>query len=262
MRKTLLASALMITMGTSAFALADTSVNGTVISQDRIDAVVQMMAAQSQGQPLPAQAKDMAKDQLIATEVLRQEAVKKGLDKSAEYHAQLDNMQAMLLAQQLIKDYQKTHPITEATLKAEYDKAVAAVPETKQYHAYHILVKTQAEANAVIASLKKGKSFEALAKEKSNDPGSKNNGGDLGWQDPGTFVPEFSQALVKLNKGQVTATPVKTQFGWHIIKLADIKTERNVPSFEDVKPQLTQKMQGEAISKYVDSLKAQAKIQQ
>lgn len=126
----------------------------------------------------------MVKDQLVTAEVLRQEAVKKGLDKSPEFAAELANMQAMALANRLIKDYEKSNPVSDADLKAEYDKLVASVPETKQYHARHILVKTEAEAKAVIDALKKGKSFDKLAKEKSQDPGSKDKGGDLTGRKP------------------------------------------------------------------------------
>lgn len=260
MRKTLLASALLAALSTTAVLAAGPSVNGNEISQARIDAVVQMMA--SQGQAADDKTKDMVKDQLITAEVLRQEAVKKGLDKTPEFKAELQNMEAMALANRVIRDFQKANPVTDEQLKAEYDKLVASVPETKQYHARHILVGSEAEAKAVIEALRKGKAFDQLAKEKSKDPGSKSNGGDLGWQEAGTFVPEFSDAMAKLNKGQVTAKPVKTQFGWHVIKLDDVRTERNVPSLDDARPQLTQRIMGARIEKFVGDLKAQAKIQQ
>jgi len=260
MRKTLLASALLAALSSTAVLAAGPTVNGTEISQARIDAVVQMMS--SQGQAPDDKTKDMIKDQLITAEVLRQEAIKKGVDKTPEYKAELQNMEAMTLANHVIKDFQQANPVTDDQLKAEYDKLVASVPETKQYHAQHILVATEAEANAVISALRKGKAFDLLAKEKSKDPGSKASGGDLGWQDASTFVPEFSDAMIKLSKGQVTAKPVKTQYGWHVIKLDDVRTERNVPSLDDARPQLTQRIMGARIEKYVADLKAQAKIQQ
>ncbi|WP_293765534.1 peptidylprolyl isomerase [uncultured Aquitalea sp.] len=261
MRKTLLASALLVALSTSSFA-AGPSVNGAEISQARIDAVVKMMQDQGQGQTADPKMADMVKDQLITAEVLRQEAVKKGLDKTPDFKAEMENMQAMALANRVIKDFQKANPVTDDQIKAEYDKLVASVPETKQYHARHILVKTEAEAKAIIESLRKGKAFETLAKEKSLDPGSKQNGGDLDWQEPGTFVAPFAEALAKLSKGQVTATPVKTEYGWHVIKLDGIRTQRNVPSLDEAKPQLAQRLMGARVEKFVGDLKAQAKIQQ
>ncbi|KUM03043.1 peptidylprolyl isomerase [Chromobacterium subtsugae] len=260
MRKLLLTTALVAAFAGSAIAVAGPSINGQQITDARIDAVAKMMEAQ--GQNVTPQARDQIKDQLVTAEVLRQEAVKKGLDKSPEFTAELANMQAMALANRLVKDFEKANPVSDADLKAEYDKLAASVPETKQYHARHILVKTEAEAKAVIEALKKGKAFDKLAKEKSIDPGSKNKGGDLDWQEAGTFVAPFSEAMSKLAKGEVTAKPVKTEYGWHVIKLDDVRTQRNVPSLEEIRPQLTQRVMGSRIEKYVADLKAKAQIQQ
>ncbi|WP_230371044.1 peptidylprolyl isomerase [Paludibacterium denitrificans] len=188
--------------------------------------------------------------------------MKQGMDKSADYRAELENMQAMALANRVIREFQRTHPLTDAELKTEYDKLVATIPENKSYHAQHILVASEAEAKAALEALKKGKPFAQLAKEKSTDPGSKDNGGDLGWQDARTFVPSFRTALTKLSKGQITAQPVQTQFGWHIIKLDDVRSERNVPQLDQIRPQLTQRIMGERVDQYINSLKSQAKIQQ
>ena len=260
MRKLLLQTALAAAFAGSAIAVAGPTVNGQQISDARVDAVAKMMEAQ--GQSVNPQARDQIKDQLVTAEVLRQEAVKKGLDKSPEFTAELQNMQSMALANRLIKDYEKANPVSDADMTAEYDKLVASVPETKQFHARHILVKSEAEAKSVIDALKKGKSFDKLAKEKSQDPGSKANGGDLGWQEAGTFVAPFSEAMSKLAKGEVTAKPVKTEYGWHVIKLDDVRTQRNVPQLEEIRPQLTQRVMGGRIEKYVADLKAKAQIQQ
>lgn len=254
-KQTLIALALTTTAGIAA---AAPSVNGVAISQQRVDAVVKMMEAQ--GQPASPQMAQMVTDQLVTAEVLRQEAVKKSMDKSADFLAEMENAQAMALANRYIKEYIRTNPVTDALLKAEYDKVKAEFPEKKSYHARHILVATEAEAKAVLEALKKGKPFAQLAKEKSQDPGSKNNGGDLGWQEPATFVPEFSGAMVKLAKGQVSATPVKTQFGFHIIKLDDVKVEA-APSVEQLRPQLEQRIQSQRIEELIKTLKAKAKIQ-
>ncbi|MFN4236098.1 MAG: peptidylprolyl isomerase [Vogesella sp.] len=254
-KQTLIAAALL-TVGT--VAVATPSVNGVAISQQRIDAIVRMMEAQ--GQPANPQMKEMITDQLITAEILRQEAVKKGMDKSADFQAEMENAQAMALANRYIKEYVRTNPITDAQIKAEYEKVKAEFPEKKSYKARHILVKTEAEAQALLASLKKGKPFEQLAKEKSNDPGSKANGGDLGWNEPATFVAPFSEAMVKLAKGQVTAKPVKTQFGFHIIKLDDVKVEA-APPVDALRPQLEQRIQSERIETLIKDLKAKAKVQ-
>ncbi|OHX11515.1 peptidylprolyl isomerase [Chromobacterium sphagni] len=260
MRKLLLTTALVAAFAGSAIAVAGPTINGQQITDARIDAVAKMMEAQ--GQNVTPQARDQIKDQLVTAEVLRQEALKKGLDKTPDFSAELANMQAMALANRLIKDFEKANPISDTELKAEYDKLVASVPETKQYHARHILVKTEAEAKSVIEALKKGKAFDKLAKEKSQDPGSKANGGDLGWQEAGTFVAPFSEAMSKLAKGEVTAKPVKTEYGWHVIKLDDMRTQRNVPALDEIRPQLTQRVMGARVEKYVADLKAKAQIQQ
>lgn len=254
-KQSLIAAALIAT-GTAA--MATPSVNGVSISQQRIDAIVRMMEAQ--GQPANPQMKDMITDQLITAEILRQEAVKKGMDKSADFLAEMENAQAMALANRYIKEYVRTNPITDAQIKAEYDKVKAEFPEKKSYKARHILVKTEAEAQALLAALKKGKPFEQLAKEKSTDPGSKVNGGDLGWNEPATFVAPFSEAMIKLAKGQVTATPVKTQFGFHIIKLDDVKVEA-APPIDTLRPQLEQRIQSQRIESLIKDLKAKAKVQ-
>lgn len=253
LKKTLIATALFAIAGT-AFA---TSVNGVAISQQRIDAVARMMEAQ--GQQLTPEMGKMIKDQLITAEILRQEAVKKGLDKSAEYKAEIENAQAMALANRAVKDYLRTNPVTDAQARAEYEKVKAEFPERKSYDSSHILVKTEAEALEVLAALRKGKPFAELAKEKSIDPGSKDNGGNLGYNDPASFVGPFSEAMVKLAKGQVSATPVKTQFGFHIIKLNDIKVEA-APPLEQLRPQLEQRIQSQRIEQYIKSLKDKAQV--
>ena len=175
MRKVLLTSALIAAFAGSAIAVAAPSVNGQIISDARIDAVVKMMEAQ--GQQANPQARDQIKDQLVTAEILRQEAVKKGLDKSPEFAAELANMQAMALANRYIKDFEKANPVSEADLKAEYDKLVATVPETKQYHASHILVKTEAEAKAKPSIGKTKPDVTAKPKGKANAQGKANGQG-------------------------------------------------------------------------------------
>jgi peptidyl-prolyl cis-trans isomerase C len=263
MKKTLIAGALACAMLSGAALAGDIAVNGTPISQARIDAVMQAMSAQaqSQGQQADPRLPAMVREQMITAEVLRQEAVRKGIDKQPEVRAELENAQAMTLANHLIQSFVRSTPISESDVRAAYDKLKAATPAKKTYHAQHILVKTEAQANAIIAALKKGKPFAQLAKEKSLDPGSKENGGDLGWNDASTFVGPFGDALTHLAKGQITSKPVQTQYGWHIIKLDDVRTEA-FPAFDALRPQIEQHLQSQRIEQYIADLKAKAKIQQ
>ncbi len=242
-------------------ALADSSkaaavVNGVAIPQERLDMRVKVAA--NQGQPDTPELRKALKDDLINLELLSQEAVKKGLDKQPETVQQLELVRESTLAGVYVQDYTKNHPISEDALKQEYDSLKEKLGK-KEYKAAHILVGTEDEAKAVAAQLKKGTKFEKLAKEKSKDPGSAPNGGDLGWNVPSNFVPQFSDTMVSLKKGQVSA-PVQSQFGWHIIKLEDVR-DLAVPPFEQVKPNLMQRLQGQSVQKAIADLRANAKIE-
>jgi peptidyl-prolyl cis-trans isomerase C len=152
----------------------------------------------------------------------------------------------------------KKNPVKDAEIKAEYDKAKAGAPD-KEYHARHILVEKEDEAKAIITKLKGGAKFDELAKQ-SKDPGSAANGGDLGWTDPTRFVPEFSKAMTALQKGAITDTPVKTQFGFHVIKLEDVRPVQ-IPPLEQVKQQVAEQIQQRKLAEYRDSLMKKAKVQ-
>jgi peptidyl-prolyl cis-trans isomerase C len=160
--------------------------------------------------------------------------------------------------QAYVADFVKTHPVSDAQLKAEYDRLRAARGD-KEYKARHILVEKEEEAKAVIADLKKGKKFEELAKQ-SKDPGSKDRGGELDWNSPSGYVKPFADAMVKLEKGKYTEQPVQTQFGWHVILVEDVRPTK-FPAFEEVKPQLTERLQQQAFSKSVADLRAKAKVE-
>ncbi|WP_028449116.1 MULTISPECIES: peptidyl-prolyl cis-trans isomerase [Chitinibacter] len=231
------------------------TVNGVAIPQAKSDAFVKELAQRGQKDSPELRAK--IKDELVKNEVVYQEAIKKGLDKSPEAMAQLDMLKQRIVIGAYINQYVKANPITDADLKKEYDK-IKANFGGKEYKARHILVATEAEANAIEADLKKGKKFDELAKAKSLDKGSGAQGGDLGWSNPSAYVKEFGDALAKLPKGKIS-DPVKTQFGFHIIKLDDVR-EAKGPSFEEVKPQLEQQVQGQRIQKLVDDLVAKAKV--
>ena len=232
---------------------AAATVNGTAIKQSMIDAFIQQRAAQ--GAPDSPEMRKAILDQLVTQEVLRQTAVKEGLDKKPEVQMQLDLAQQNILVAAYVQEYVKNHPITDDMLKTEYDKIKAQMGD-KQYHARHILVAEKKEADAIIAQLKKGGNFEKLAQQKSKDSSGK-NGGDLGWNVPAAYVKPFGDALVALKKGETTKEAVQSQFGWHIIKLEDVK---DAPKMDEIKQNLTQSLQQQQLQKMAADLKAKAKI--
>lgn len=233
-------------------------VNGTTISKNRVDLLVKQRAGM--GQPDNAETRKAIIDQLAMQLLVSQEALKKGLDKNPEVIDQIDLTKQSILANAFVQDYIKNNPVSDDVLKAEYDK-IKAQMTGNEYKARHILVEKEADAKDIIAKLKKdSKAFEKLAKEKSKDPGSKAQGGDLGWFDVRSMVPEFGEAVTKLAKGKFTETPVKTQFGYHVIMLEDSRPMQ-APPFDQVKPGLSQQVQQQNLKKLVDDLKAKAKIE-
>jgi len=232
------------------------TVNGVAIPQARFDLLLKQSTAQ--GQPDNPELHKSLRENLIVQEIISQEAAKKGLDKSSEIALQMDLAKQNVLVRAYIQDYLKSHPVSDDALKAEYDKIKVQMGD-KEYKARHILVEKQDEAKDIIAKLKKGEKFEKLA-EKSKDPGSKANGGDLGWNSPATFVKPFSDALVKLQKGKFTTEPLQTQFGWHVIQLEDVR-ETKPPAFELVKNNLSQRLQQQQIDKMISEVKAKAKVE-
>jgi peptidyl-prolyl cis-trans isomerase C len=164
-----------------------------------------------------------------------------------------------ILIRELFADYQKTNPVTDAEIKAEYDK-FAAANGGKEYKARHILVEKEEDAKKIIGDLKKGQKFEDIAKKQSKDPGSGANGGDLDWATPSSYVPEFAEAMIKLKKGETTQVPVKSQFGWHVIRVDDLR-EAQLPKFEDVKPQIAQQLQQQKLAQFQENLRKSAKIE-
>jgi len=212
------------------------------------------------GRPADAESRKAFIDRLAMQVVIAQEAVKKGLDKSPEISAQIELSQHSILANAFIQDYLKNNPVTDDAVKAEYDR-MTAEGSGREYRARHILVEQEAEAQEVIAKLKKNpKEFEALAREKSKDPGSKDRGGDLGWFDQRRMVPEFSAALTRLSKGRFTEEPVRSKFGYHVILLQDSRPIVVRP-LEQIKPELTQQLQQRNLTKLLDDVKAKAKIE-
>jgi peptidyl-prolyl cis-trans isomerase C len=255
---TALAAASLLTLGVnSAQAQNLAIVNGKPIPSSRMDAFLQQ-AARS-GKPVTDDVKAQIKDEVITREVFVQEAQKRGMDATEDFKTQMELARQSILIRELLTDYQKTNPVTDADIQAEYDK-FAADNGGKEYRARHILVATEAEAKAIIAQLKKGGKFDVIAKKSSKDPGSGANGGDLDWANPKSYVKEFSEALAALKKGQTTETPVKTQFGFHIIRLEDTR-DAQLPKLDEIKPQIAQKLQQLKIDAYRKDLTAKAKVE-
>ena len=232
-------------------------VNGKAVPSARMDALVDQVT--KSGRPVTPQMREQIKDEVITREIFMQEAQKRGLDVTDEFKAQMELARQSLLIRELFNEVQKANPVSDADAKAEYDK-FAAANTAKEYKARHILVAKEAEAKAIIASLKKGGKFEVIAKKSSKDPGSGANGGDLDWAPAGSYVKEFSDAMVALEKGKMTETPVKSQFGFHIIRLDDVR-EPQLPKFDDVKPQITQQLAQQKLGKFQEELRSKAKIE-
>ncbi len=229
-------------------------VNGKAVPSARVE----MLAAQvaKSGRPVNDEVRAQIKEEVIAREIFMQEAQKRGLAASEDFKAQMELARQTILIRELFADFQKKNPVTDAELKAEYEKFVAA-NGGKEYKARHILVEKEEDAKGIIASLKKGEKFEDLAKKMSKDPGSGANGGDLDWANAASYVPEFSSVMTKLEKGQLTQEPVKSQFGWHVIRLDDIR-DAKLPPFEEVKPQISQQMTQQKLGQFQDDLRKKA----
>ncbi len=237
---------------------AAATVNGVAISQRTVDLFAKQGAAS--GRPDTPETRKALIEQVALQMVVAEEAAKKGLDKNPEVADQISMMKQSVLANAYVQDFIKNNPVSDEALKAEYERIKATVTGT-EYKARHILVEKESEARDIIARLNKDPgAFEKLATEKSKDPGSAARGGDLGWVDLGRMVPEFSAALSQLEKGKFSDEPVKTRFGYHVIRLDDSKPIE-APPLDEVKAQLSQQLQQQAVKKQLDTLKAAAKIE-
>ena len=230
-------------------------VNGKAVPKARVDNLIAQAA--KAGQKVGPELEAQAKDQVVLREIFTQEAERQGIAASADYRAQMELARQGILIRELFDNFKKQHPVSDAEAKAEYDKFKAQLTGT-EYRARHILVADEAEAKALIEQIKAGASFEELAKKHSKDPGSGAQGGDLDFAKADAYVPEFGQALTQLKKGEVTAVPVKTQFGWHIIKLEDTR-EAEFPAFDDVKAQIVQRLEQVKLAQYQEQLRNAAK---
>ncbi len=257
----LIVAAIAALLAASACAAQSTSalakVNGVTIPQSRLEMMVKNAAAQ--GQPDSPELRSRIRDELIAREIMVQEATKKGLDKNPEVAAQIEFQRQGVLINAYMREHIRAHPITEEAMKKEYE-AARSLAGGSEYKARHILVKQEDDAKQIIAQIKKGASFDKLAAEKSEDQGSKGRGGDLDWSTPNRYVKPFADALVKLRKGQMTETPVQSPFGWHVIRLDDERPAK-VPSYEEVKNNIQQHLQNQSAQKVIAELRAKAKVE-
>ncbi len=212
----------------------------------------------AQGQPDSPELRNAIREELNTRELLVREAKKANLEKNADVKNQMELAGQTVLVRAYVSDWIKKNPIPESDLKKEYE-AIKAQMGDKEYKVKHILVEKEDEAKDIIAQLQKGAKFEDLAKQRSKDPGSKDRGGDLDWNAPGGFVKPFGDAMVATPKGKFTAQPVQTQFGYHVIMVEDIRPAK-VPSFDEVKPQLQQRLQAAHLDKYFKELRAKAGV--
>jgi peptidyl-prolyl cis-trans isomerase C len=231
-------------------------VNGKAVPKARVDAL--LASVKARGQQITPEMETQAREAVISREIFAQEAERRGLAAGDSFKNRMEYVRTEVLANELMAAVQK-ELVTDAEIKAEYDK-FASSNGGKEYRARHILVEKEDEAKALIAQIKKGGKFEDLAKKASKDPGSGANGGDLDWANPGSYVKEFSDAMVKLNKGQMTDAPVKSQFGFHIIRVDDTR-EAALPKFEEVKPQIQQQLSQQKMAKFQQELREKAKVE-
>jgi peptidyl-prolyl cis-trans isomerase C len=235
---------------------AAATVNGKPIKQSWVDFI--MKDAQARGQKGEG-LKNAVINELVGSELAFQEAVKQGIDKNSDLIIAEEIGHRKLVVNAFLADFMKKNPVSDADKKEAYEQYKKELGD-KEYSARHILVKTEAEATDIAAQIKKGGDFAKIAKEKSLDPGSKDKGGDLGWFSAAGMVKPFSDAVVALKKGETTATPVQTQFGWHVIKLVDSRATQ-VPAYDKVKDGLERTLQQRKLEKLMLGLKEKAKIE-
>jgi peptidyl-prolyl cis-trans isomerase C len=233
-------------------------VNGVTIPQSRFDVMNKERAAA--GQPDSPEIQAAIKDELINRELIAQAAVKRGLDKSPEVVGQIDMTRQAVLVRALFEAEIKANPITDAELKVQYEEFKKQMGEN-EYKVRHILVDKEDDAKLIIVELNKGGDFAKLAKEKSKDPGSKDNGGDLDWGPSARFVKPFADATMALKKGQTVAVPVKTDFGYHVIRLDDVRPLK-VPAYDELKDNFRQRAQQQQVAKMVAAMRQNAKIEE
>lgn len=233
------------------------TVNGKPISRNTFEYYAKGAAGKPAAE-ISAEQRAELLDNLVRGELVAQQTEKDGITKEPETAAVLELSRLNVLQQVSAQRYLKDHKGTEQELRAEYETQIAALSK-QEYHARHILVATEEFARRLIGRVNKGEKFEELAQKESMDP-SKTNGGDLGWFTPERMVKPFSDAVTGLKKGQVTQSPVQTQFGWHIIRLDDIR-DVTAPTFDSVRDRLQQMVDAKKFKSHTDELVKTAKIE-
>lgn len=261
MKKFVLAASVVAMMSAALLPLSASAqnlaiVNGKPVPKARAEALIAQVTKSGQQQRTP-ELEAQVKDEVVLREIFMQEAAKRGIPASADYQAQLEMAKQSIMIRELFADYAKKNPVSDADAKAEYDK-FKAQNSGQEYRARHILVEKEDEAIALIKQINGGAKFEDLAKANSKDPGSAVNGGDLDWANGNSYVAEFTKALSALKKGEMTQEPVKSQFGYHIIKLEDLR-EAQFPAFDDVKAQIVQRLQQQKVGAFQQELREKAK---
>ena len=226
------------------------------VPQSQLDLIVKERVAQ--GQADTPELRAFLRDELVNRELFIRAAKAKGLDRDASMKTQMQVAADSILIRAYLNDYMGANGVTDEALKKEYDVIKTGLGD-KEYRARHILVEKKEDAEALIKQLQAGSKFEELAKANSKDPGSKDNGGDLDWAVPSNYVKPFADALVALQKGNYTPTPVQSPFGFHVILLEDTR-EAKAPSFEEVKAQLTQRLQGQVVERHLIELRTKSGI--
>ncbi len=268
-RQTLATALLLAVMGTpavaqtaakkpaaAAAAAAKPAAGGDLVSQAQFDLILK--ERMGQGQPDSPELRAALRDELTNRELFLRAAKAKGMDRDATMKTQMQVASESILIRAYIGDFLGANPVGDDVLKKEYETIKAGLGD-KEYRARHILVEKKEDADALIKQLQGGAKFDDLAKANSKDPGSKDNGGDLDWAVPSNYVKPFADALVALQKGKYTPQPVQSPFGYHIIQLDDVR-DAKVPSFDEVKPQLAQRLQGQVVEKHLAELRAKAGI--
>jgi len=239
-------------------------VGNTTITQADYDREFQALPEYAQQLFAGEQGKEKFLNEITNKEMLYQEALKKGLDKTPDFQKKLEDFKKITLVTELFeKEVMAKAKVSDQEVKDYYDKHKEELVPTTQIKASHILVKTEDEAKKVLERLKKGEKFADIAKAVSIDKGSAVNGGDLGYFSKGQMVPEFEKAAASLKIGELSM-PVKTQFGYHIIKVTDKKKGAPV-EFDKIKGMISQKLsaekQKEAFDQYINELKKNYKVE-
>ncbi len=228
------------------------TVNKTKLTQAELDGLLN--ARRMGGQPANL---ENTRDELIGLELLRQEAMAAGVHIDPQVAAEINHQVANVIVSKHINNVLSENPITDEDVAAEYSRQIEARPD-EEYKSSHILVATEEEGKAVIEELNTGANFADVAKAKSTGPSGK-NGGSLGWSSPSNYVPEFALALQAIEVGQYSKTPVKSQFGWHVILVEDVR-KASKPTLDQVKPQLQRMMMAQRVNDYVSALREKAEI--